>query len=120
MDLDRTPAVIADAAAEEIRALNHITRSRGDGWQYPGDVYSTVGNLSVMAERLPQALGQLESLISRLEDAGQLASDSGPEDLPGRLVRFHGAMADAVSLAHGLQRALDQAHQALGPIAYKE
>ena len=115
-----TPANNADAAAEAVRAINHLTMSQHDGWQYPGDAYSTVGNLAHMAGMLPQAIGQLESLIGALEDGGNLRSDKGPEDLPGRLVDFHGAIADAIAQAHSLHRALDRAHQALGPIAYQE
>jgi hypothetical protein len=117
---DKTPAQLADASAEAVRALNHATLSKRDGWQYPGDAYSTVANLSALAGYLPQAIGQLESLVGSLEDGGNLRSDKGPDDLPGRLVDFHGAIADAIGQAHALQRALDRAHQALGPIAYQD
>lgn len=117
----KTPAELSDSAAEAVRALNHATLQQStNGWQYPGDAYSTVANLSALAGYLPQAIGQLESLMGSLEDGGRLRSDKGPEDLPGRLVEFHRAVADAISQAHGLRRALDQAHQALGSIAYED
>jgi hypothetical protein len=116
---EKTPAQLSDDAYESIRALNHATLSERDGWQYPGDAYSTVANLAAAAGGLPQALGQLESLIGELESSGRLRSDKGPEDLPGRLIDFHGAMADAIRQAHALYKALDRAHQALGPIAYQ-
>lgn len=115
---EKTPAQLSDAAYEAIRQLNHATLSERDGWQYPGDAYSTIANLSAAAGGLPQALGQLESLIGQMESDGHLRSDKGPEDLPGRLIDFHGAMADAIRHAHALYKALDRAHQALGPIAY--
>lgn len=118
---DQTPSQISDNAAESIRQLNHATlQQSSNGWQYPGDAYSVAGNLSYLAGGLPQAIGQLESLIGALEDGGSLRSDKGPEDLPGRLVDFHGAIADAIGQAHALRRALDRAHQALGPIAYDD
>jgi hypothetical protein len=116
----KTPAQLADEAAEAVRAINHLTMSPRDDWQYPGDAYSVVGNLAHMAGGLPQAIGQLESLIGSLEDEGRLRSDKGPDDLPGRLVDFHGAIADAIGHAHALQRALSKAHQALSPIAYQD
>ena len=117
---DQTPAQLSDAAYEAVRALNHATLSTRDGWRYPGDAYSTVANLSSLAGGLPQALGQLESLIGALEDGDHLGSDKGADDLPSRLVDFHGAVGDAIAQAHALYRALDRAHQALGPIAYKD
>lgn len=117
----KTPAELSDSAAQAVRSLNHATLSRSNlGWEYPGDAYTTVANLSVLVGGLPQAIGQLESLIGSLEDGGHLRSDKGPEDLPGRLVDFHGAIADAIGQADSLRRALDRAHQALGPIAYQE
>lgn len=117
----KTPAQLSDDSAEAVRALNHATlQQSSNGWQYPGDAYSTVANLAHMTSMLPQALGQLESLIGALEDGGNLRSDKGPEDLPNRLVDFHGAIADAIGQAHALHRALDRAHQALGPIAYQD
>ncbi|MBE4790261.1 hypothetical protein [Streptomyces caniscabiei] len=117
---EKTPAQLSDDAYEAVRALNHATLSERDGWQYPGHAYSTVANLSALAGGLPQALGQLESLIGRLEDADRLKSDKGPEDLPSRLIDFHGAMGDAIRQAHALYKALDRAHQALGPLAYAD
>jgi hypothetical protein len=117
----QTPAKLSDTAAEAIRALNHATLNRPNlDWQYPGDAYTTVANLSLLAGYLPQAISQIESLIGALEDGGNLSSDLGPEDLPGRLIGFHRAMADAINQAHNLRSALNTAHQALGPIAYKE
>lgn len=117
---EKTPAQLSDTAYEAIRALNHATMSERDGWKYPADAYSTAANLSALAGGLPQALGQLESLIGQMESDGNLKSDKGPEDLPGRLVDFHGAMSDAIRQAHALYSALDRAHQALSPIAYQD
>jgi hypothetical protein len=41
---DKTPAQLADSAAEAIRALNHETMSSRADWEYPGDAYSTVAS----------------------------------------------------------------------------
>ncbi|MDX2986530.1 hypothetical protein [Streptomyces caniscabiei] len=117
---EKTPAQLSDDAYEAVRALNHATLSERDGWQYPGDAYSTVANLSALAGGLPQALGQIEGLIGGLESDDHLKSDKGPEDLPSRLIDFHGAMGDATRQAHALYKALDRAHRALGPIAYQD
>lgn len=117
----QAPARLADAAAEAVRSLNHATLSRrAAGWEYPGDAYSTVASLSAMAAMLPQALGQIEGFIGALGDADRLRSDKGPEDLPGRLTEFHDAMGAASRQARALYVALNQAHQLLGPVAYKE
>lgn len=116
----RTPTQLADDAAEAIRALNHATLSARDGWTYPGDAYSTVANLADMARKLPQAPGQLEGFVGAMEDAGRLQSDTGPDDLPGRLLDFHRAMAGAITQSRALGQALDRAHQALGPVGYRE
>lgn len=113
----RTPAQLADDAAEAIRALAHATLTQqAAGWEDPGDAYSVVANLETLAHRLPQALGQTESFIGAYEDAGRLRSDHGPDDLPQRLLTFHSAMAEAIRHAHSLGLALDRAHSALGAV----
>ena len=117
----RTPDRLSDDAAEAVRALSHATLTQSAaGWEYPGDAYSTVGNLAILAHRLPQALGQLESFIGEHEDAGRLRSDHGPDDLPHRLLDFHAAMAQAIQQARSLGVALDRAHQALMAVGSAE
>lgn len=116
----RTPAQLSDDAAEAVRALNHATMSARDGWTYPGDAYSTVANLAALARMLPQTLAQMVRFVDALEETGRLTSDHGPSDLPGRLETFHGALRNAENHAQILGRALDMAHQSLGPVAYKE
>lgn len=118
--VDKTPAQLSEDAFTAVRSLNHVTFSARDGWQYLDDAYSTVANLSALAGGLPQALGQLESLIGGLESAGHLKSDKGPEDLPHRLIDFHGAMGEAIRQAHAVHKALARAHQALGSLAYDD
>ncbi|MER6549572.1 hypothetical protein [Streptomyces sp. NPDC001250] len=112
---DKTPAEIADTAAEAIRSLNYATP--GD-LVYPGDAYSTVGNLSVMAMRLPQALQQIAQFLKRLEEAGQLKSDT--DTLGDDLEATYAGLTVAAGAAETLRTALDRAQQGLGTIAYKE
>lgn len=50
----------ADIAHEAVRAMNHITSSGGGGEGIPAPVaYTVLGNLSGMAEMLPQLFRQL-------------------------------------------------------------
>lgn len=61
-------ALVAQEAAEAIRTLNHLTR--GGDLRYPADVYTMLGALSVLVERLPQTLQQLASFLERqLQDS---------------------------------------------------
>ncbi|MGY5627489.1 hypothetical protein ACW7N6_38620 [Streptomyces sp. UC1A3] len=117
-----TPAQLADDAAEALRVLNHATLTQSAaGWEYPGDAYSTVGNLTILADRLTQALGQVESFVGAHEDAGRLRSDHEPDDLLAqRLLAFHGAMSEAIGLTRVLEQSLSRAHQALRSVGSAE
>ncbi len=57
------PVDAAEQAAESVRAVNHLTLrapSPGTpGWEEVGDLYRVLGELRVLAERLPQACSQL-------------------------------------------------------------
>ncbi|MFI9765766.1 hypothetical protein ACIHJG_02710 [Streptomyces sp. NPDC052415] len=109
-------AALADQAAETIRSLNYATLPDASGLAFPGDAYSTIGNLSTLAMRLPQALHQVQAFIDRQHENGDLYSDQGPEDLVARIASLRGATGDAVRAAEALLDALDQAHIALSPI----
>lgn len=114
----QTPAQHADAAAEHIRALNHATQSPQADWEYPGDAYSVVANLSQLAMRLPQAVQQIRQHIETLNAEGHLRSDK--DTLDTDVAATLGGLDDAQAAAEQLYAALDRAHQGLGPIAYKE
>ena len=77
MDLDRTPAQIADTAAEEVRALCHATHPFKAGWRQPADISDTAHNLALVVDRLPQALQQLSAGLQDLHDKGAVRDDSG-------------------------------------------
>ena len=52
----------ADLANESIRAMNHITSSPGSGGAIPAPTaYRVLGNLSALAEKLPQLFEQLRN-----------------------------------------------------------
>ncbi|MFJ7990356.1 hypothetical protein [Streptomyces sp. NPDC096351] len=114
---DKTPAQLADDAAEAIRAINHLTQNPREGWQYPGDVYSLVADLSRMAMMLPQALDQAQRLIVDLDEAGKLRSDKDQlaDDVRETLLGLETARIAAEQLYAGLNRA----HNGLGPVGYK-
>ncbi|MFC9589369.1 hypothetical protein [Streptomyces sp. NPDC056944] len=115
---DKTPAQLANDAAEAIWAINHLTKSSRDGWQHPGDVYSMVADLARMAMMLPQALEQASVLVSDLAEAGKLRSqkDQLEYDVRETLLGLETARIDA----EGLYIGLNQATSGLGPIDYKD
>lgn len=115
---NETPAQLADQAAEAIRSINHLTMSPGDGWTYPSDAYSLVGNLARVAMMLPQALDQIGALIEPLDTGGNLRSDK--DTLAADLENTYGGLADAHDAAKALYEALNRAHSGLSPIAYKD
>lgn len=102
-----TAAGAALLAAEAIRALNHLTITRG-GYVFPSDVDSTLRSLSQMVERLPQALHQAGAWLRAEANARRVTRD----DLPGgpEYTEDPGQGAILVSMVElGLQRAQDEA-----------
>jgi len=115
----KTPTQLADDAAEAIRALNHVTMSPRDGWKFPADAYSVIGNLRELAQRLPQLLQQTEVFLQDLADGDHIRSDrggNGAAEVNAALDAIDRAREDALSM----EAALDTAHSALSPLAYKE
>ncbi|MFZ3500669.1 hypothetical protein ACODT5_46930 [Streptomyces sp. 5.8] len=116
---DKTPAQLADTAGDAIRALNHATLgSPRPDWEYPGDAYSVVGNLSYMAGMLPQAVEQIAKLLKRLEAEGHLKSDRNT--LAADLEAAYAGLTIAAGAADTLRGALDRAQSGLGAVAYNE
>lgn len=115
---DKTPASLADAAANAVRALNHATLGRQADWEYPGDAYSVVANLSAMSMGLPQAIDQIRGLIDHLDTQGNLHSDKNT--LATDLALTYRGLDQAKAAAEALYAALNRAHSGLGPIAYQD
>lgn len=65
------PVLVAQATAEMVRTLNHLTVTGDGGLGEPSDLHRYVAALAQMAERLPQTLRQ----------AARIARDTA--DLPG-------------------------------------
>lgn len=104
----------ASAAAEALRALNHLTMRRPTagqpGWEELPDVYAVVGELRLLVERMPQAFDQLARVFGEPDVDYGVDDDSDPADA----VRATGttllaARRQAIDLAGTLARA----HEAL-------
>ncbi|KAF0646299.1 MULTISPECIES: hypothetical protein [Streptomyces] len=94
MDLARTPEQIADAAAEQVRELNHRTINADafygeDGFRgaAPARLSGTVQGLLALTQRLPQSLQQIRRSLAELEQAQEIRMADGQDP------------ADAVSTA---------------------
>lgn len=109
MSDSRTPAVIADEIAERVRELNHVTRGH-DALEYPGDLYSVVADLKLMADRLPQAFDQMGRWLAAEHRAGRVAHDQGRD-----VSEYVGAVIEALQRAGEdattLSASLDTAHE---------
>jgi hypothetical protein len=116
-------AAIANGAAEAIRALNHLTlpADRWPGLTYPSDAYRTLGALSMLADRLPQALEQIAGYLVREQYWDHIAIEGGEyADDPIAAVStaarlLHGRASRS---AHRLAAALDHAQQAIAFASY--
>jgi hypothetical protein len=105
----------AEAAAEAIRAINHVSLHDA-ALPYPSDAYRLLGALITLAERLPQALQQTAQRITRWADAGELGIDSGTAYAgdPERAAVEAVAGLHAAAIAAGqLRDALSQARRAI-------
>lgn len=76
MNLDREASTIADAAAEEVRALNHRTFDT-EAFNEPADVYRTVNNLTRLVHGLPQAIEQTWKRLRMMEQDEVIRMDNG-------------------------------------------
>lgn len=103
----------ARAAAEGIRSLNHATISRRIP---PGHVYRVLGQLTVMADRLPQALDQLESSVRKYGRAGELRRDGGAS-VAEAVAELEYSLSDARAAAQALCSDLGDAQRAISDAA---
>lgn len=101
---------LAEAFAEIVRALNHITRDH-EALLYPSEADRLIREVSSAASRLPQLLGQVGAWLEQERAAGRIEVPSGEFAGDARLavvtagVRLE--MASAIAAA--LQEALDDA-----------
>ena len=114
---------IANGAAEAIRALNHSTllADGSPGLTYPSDAYRTLGALSLLADRLPQALRQVASYLVRELQMDHVDIDGGAHaGDPMSAISTAASLLDeqAVRAARQLAAALDDAQQAIAFASY--
>lgn len=93
MNLNREPAVIAQAAAEEIRALNHRSLDAGV-FEQPADIYRTIDALTALAHGLPQAIEQTWKQLRAMEQDGAIRMDDGT-DVNAEMNRARLALSEA-------------------------
>lgn len=105
----RSPAEVAGAIAEDMRALAYLTGAGGSvELEYPSDLYDVVGGLKEAASRFPQVLGQMARWLAAEQAAGRVAHDSGGasgEYVEAVVDAFGRASTDAETLAEALETA---------------
>lgn len=111
----RTATEHAEAAADAVRAINHIT-----GWPagltYPSEAYRVLGQLATVAARLPQACEQIARQLRRWSDAGQVGVDAGTTwagNPAGAVLDALAGLDEGAGAAEHLYAGLDQASAAL-------
>ena len=123
-DMIRSRSVVehADAAAEAIRAINHLTLC--GGLDYPAEAYQLLGDLAVMVIRLPQALAQLARQLDDWQSAGLVRIDAGTEfeDNPQLAIATATSYLrdDGVPTAERLGAALTQAQLSIAYASYAD
>jgi hypothetical protein len=105
---------VAEQAAEALRELNHRTRD-ARAFTGPAELYRLVGELALLAGRLPQLLDQLDRWLRAEHDVGRIRADARAD--PGRIIAAAGAeLADAGDAAHDLAHVLDAAQRHLAQL----
>ncbi|MFB7867324.1 hypothetical protein [Streptomyces sp. NPDC056069] len=104
MDLTRSPETTAYAAAEEVRALNHLTLPRNT-YSHPAEVQSTASGLNALLLNLPQSLDQLTAGLGHLEQTRELRTHDG-SDVAQVVSKARADIAAATAHVHEAQRAL--------------
>lgn len=117
MDLDRTPSQIANAAAEEIRALNHRTLS-AKAYENAPEVSEVVTALATLIERMPQALQQAEAGLRALDDADQIRMDNGHGSRQELSTAVSTVLSSLEYARDDLARACEQLRAAAGPLSH--
>jgi hypothetical protein len=111
---ERTLA-LARAASGAVRDLNHAGIDSG-GLDWPADAYDLVGELALMAGRLPRLLGQAGRWLATALEARILGCDDGTdpaEAVTDAVLLLDAASASAAALAgdlHDAQRQLGAVH----------
>jgi hypothetical protein len=106
-----------NAAAEAIRAINHLTMLH-TGLPYPTHAYQVISELVTLAGRLPQAFRQIAARVQCWEEAGELGIDDS-EDPAGETASIRRYLTKDAPLAAGaLHDALAVVDEALARAYY--
>jgi len=112
---DRTALELVGQAAEAVRGLNHLTRD-DSGLHSPVEVYQALGLLTLMCERLPQALQQMDALLQDWVEAGTVSIEDGEfrgDPQAAAAVASVYLVEEAVPTALRLREKLDRVAQVL-------
>ena len=107
------------AAAEAIRWLNHATIDPG-GYIYPADVYSAIGELQTLLQRLPQALNQAAVALEAMDDAGHVVDVERADRTAVSVLTVTESLAYAASHCETAARELASAQIPAGRLAYRQ
>lgn len=105
------------AAAEQVRAFNHTSRSTSDGWEYPSDSYTALGALSYLVQMLGQAVQQSTIPVTHAYKAGRVLVDGGGS-ANAKVAEMRTAREDAVAAAAALTAAVQRMHNAVSPMGF--
>jgi hypothetical protein len=106
---NKTAVEHGKAAAEAIRAINHLTMLR-TGLPYPSHAYQVISELVTLAGRLPQAFRQIAAQLQCWEQAGELGIDDS-DDPAGETASIGRYLTEYAPVAAGAL------HDALGVVA---
>ena len=109
---------MAETAAEALRTLNHLTLAAPSpgmpGWEDVGDIYRLLGELRVVADRLPQVYDQVTTALQRLGERRDWRADNGTTEHPDEVVATAvEGLQVAGGVAEDLGWNLQQAHCAV-------
>lgn len=113
--LTDNPSRHLSAAAENVRAFNHTSRSVGNDWTYPGHAYNALGSLSHMVGMLEQAVEQSIRPVMYTYEHGRVRIDNGG-DPDAKVAELVAAQRDAVAAAAALTAAVQRMHNAVSPM----
>ena len=113
-----TPGAAAETAAEALRLVNHLTLAAPScgtpGWSDAGDVYRLLGELRIVADRLPQVCDQIVSGLQQLGERSGWLADEGTTEHPDEVVSTAvEALKTASWIAEDVSLNLQHAHGAV-------
>lgn len=109
------PISYLSAAAEQIRAFNHTSRSTGVDWQYPSHSYDALGSLSYLVQMLGQVVQQSTVPVTHAYKEGRILIDGGGS-ANAKVAEMRAAREDAVAAAALLTAAVQRMHNATSPM----